>query len=233
MSCIPKRGKLAASECGIDYLIPYIDWAEGATTLVRWAESVHPQQVLENTDINSTPVAKPKNPLVEISKLPPTSDAPLTVSISTRFRIPFYSLCHHDEVVQTWRWEDGMNDPLAYWQLKNLWTVLSASAPMYRIYGDKVKKHAEEIRRTQQYVNKWVRQVAFDEMTNHRFVTPDRLVQETEFSSGRGVVVNFGTAAHTLADGQVVKPRDYVMFTKAPDGRRTYTLPPCPNVFAE
>jgi hypothetical protein len=30
-----------------------------------------------------------------------------------------------------------------------------------------------------------------------------------------------------------VKPRDYVIFTKADDGRRTYTPPPCPNVFAE
>jgi len=47
------------------------------------------------------------------------------------------------------------------------------------------------------------------------------------------VVVNFGTAAYTLADGQVVKPRDYVIFTKAADSRRTYTPPPCPNVFAE
>lgn len=230
---LTNRGKLAATECGIDYLIPHIHWAEGATTLVRWRDSVHPQQVVETTDINSTPVQKPKNPMAGIAKLPPTADAPLTVSISTRFRIPFYSLCHHDEIVQTWRWEDGMNKPLAYWQLKNLWTVLSASAPMYRIDGNKVKQHAEEIRRTQKYVNEWVRQVAFDEMTNHRFVTPDRLVQETEFSSRKGVVVNFGTAAYTLADGQVVKPRDYVMFTKADDGIRTYTPPAGPNVFTE
>ena len=154
-----------------------------------------------------------------------------TISISTRYRIPFYALCHHDEIVQTWRWEDGMNHPPVYWQLKNLWSVLYGGAPMYRIYGDAVRKYAAEIRTTQRYVNEWVRQIAFDEMTNHRFVTPDRLVQETEFSGGRGVVVNFGDAPFTLPDGQVIKPRDYVTYRVTADSRQ-YTPPPCPNVFA-
>lgn len=229
---VNRRGKLAATECGIDYLIPFIHWAEGGTTLVRWHEAIHRRKIVENDDINSTPAQRLENPLAEIAKLPPTAPVDRTVSIDTRYRIPFYSLCHHDEVVQTWRWEDGMDLPPAYWQLKNLWSVLYAGAPMYRIYGDRVKKYSEEIRRTQKYVNEWVRQVAFEEMTNHRFVTPDRAVQETEFSGGKGVVVNFGDQPHTLPDGQVVRPRDYVMFTVT-DGRRTYALPTCPNVFVE
>ncbi|MCX7414367.1 MAG: hypothetical protein NTW36_13140 [Planctomycetia bacterium] len=232
---VNRRGKLAATECGIDYLLPYIHWAEGGTTLVRWSEAFHNQEGVEHADINSSS-EQGKNeasPLAALEKLPPTAKADRTVSIDTRFRIPFYSLCHHDEVVQTWRWEDGMNHPPVYWPLKNLWSVLYGGAPMYRISGDRVKHHAEEIRRTQQYVNEWVRQIAFDEMIDHRFVTVDREVQETEFSSGRGVVVNFSDEPHTLPDGQVVKARDYVSFTKATDGRRTYTPPPCPNVFAE
>jgi hypothetical protein len=124
-----------------------------------------------------------------------------------------------------------MNHPPVYWQLKNLWSVLYGAAPMYRIYGDNVRKYATEIRRTQQYVNTWVRQVAFEEMTSHRFVTADRLVQESEFSGGRGVVVNFGDTAFALPDGQMVKARDYVSFRVAA-GRREYSPPPCPNVFA-
>lgn len=229
---VNRRGKLAATECGIDYLVPFIHWAEGGTSLVRWHGSMRSQQAREQADINSTPTPQRDNPLKEIGKLPPTAPVDRTVNIDTRYRIPFYSLCHHDEVVQTWRWEDGMDQPPAYWQWKNLWSVLYAGAPMYRIYGDRTKKYAEEIKRTQQYVNEWVRQVAFDEMTNHRFVTSDRAVQETEFSSGKGVVVNFGDEPHTLTDGQVVKPRDYVTFTLS-DGRRTYASPPCPNVFVE
>jgi hypothetical protein len=227
-----RHDKLAATECGIDYLLPYIHWAEGGSTLVRWVDSVHPKKIVENSGINDASISKRPNTLSELSKLAPTDKAEQTISISTRFRIPFYSLCHHDEVVQTWRWEDGMDQPPVYWQWKNLWSVLSASAPMYRIYPDRVKKYAEEIRRTHKYVNEWVQQVAFDEMTNHRFVTADRRVQETEFSSGKGVVVNFGDTPHVLPDGTGIKARDYLRFESV-NGRREYVPPPGPNVYSE
>jgi hypothetical protein len=229
---VQSRGKLSATECGIDYLIPYLHWAEGGTTLVRYVDSLHRGPVVDNAGINEETQPDKPNVLQEFEKLPPTAAAPLTISISTRYRIPFYALCHHDEIVQTWRWEDGMNHPPAYWQIKNLWSVLYGSAPMYRIYGNDVRKYAEEIRRTQRYVNTWVRQVAFDEMTNHRFVTPDRQVQESEFSSGRGVVVNFDDEPRTLPDGQVVKARDYMMFILA-NGHRDYITPRALNVFGE
>lgn len=228
---VNRRGKLAATECGIDYLLPFIHWAEGGTTLVRWHDTLRSQPDHEQTDINSTPAAAKESPLKEIGKLSPTAQVDRTVSIDTRYRIPFYSLCHHDEVVQTWRWEDGMDLPPAYWQWKNLWSVLYAGAPMYRIYGDRVRQYAKQITRTHQYVNGWVRQVAFDEMTNHRFVTADRSVQETEFAGGKGVVVNFSDTPHTLSDGQVVPARDYRTFTVTA-GRRSYAAPPGPNVFA-
>jgi hypothetical protein len=226
------RGKLSATECGVDYLIPLLHWAEGGTTLVRYVDTLHRGQGTDNAGINEAPRADRPDILRELEKLSPAAAADRTVSIGTRYRIPFYALCHHDEIVQTWRWEDGMNHPPVYWQLKNLWSVLYGGAPMYRIYVDKVRTYAEEIRRTQKYVNGWVRQVAFDEMTGHRFVTPDRLVQESEFSGGRGVVVNFGDEPFTLPEGRIVKPRDYLMYAVT-DGRRTYTAPPCGNVFAE
>lgn len=229
---LKKHNKLAATECGIDYLLPHIHWAEGGSTLVRWVDSIHPRKVVENAGINDASHSKRPGVLAEMAKLPPKADAAKTISISTRFRIPFYSLCHHDEVVQTWRWEDGMEYPPVYWPLKNLWSVLTGSAPMYRIYINTARKYGEEMRRTHAYVNEWVRQVAFDEMTSHRFVTEDRQVQESEFSSGKGVVVNFGESPHTLPDGQTVKARDYVIF-RAVNGGRIYSMPACPNVFAD
>jgi hypothetical protein len=228
---LQSRGKLSATECGVDYLLPLLHWAEGGTTLVRYVDSLHRGRGVDNAGINEAPKADRPDILRNLEKLPPTAAADRTISISTRYRIPFYALCHHDEIVQTWRWEDGMNHPPVYWQLKNLWSVLYGGAPMYRIYGNDVRKYAEEIRRTQRYVNDWVRQIAFEEMTNHRFVTPDRLVQETEFSGGRGVVVNFGDVPFTLPTGQVIKPRDSVTYRVTADGRQ-YTPPPCPNVFA-
>ena len=43
-----------------------------------------------------------------------------------------------------------------------------------------------------------------DEMPDHRLLTSDRLVQETRFSSGWNVVVNFGSAAWDDPRGFVV-----------------------------
>jgi hypothetical protein len=227
---VNRRGKLAATECGMDYLIPYVHWFEGASTLVRWVDSIDPKQVTENAGINDASGSKRPSVLSDLAKLEPTASPARTISVSTRYRIPFYSLCHHDEAIVTWRWEDGMDHPPVYWQWKNLWSVLYGTPPMYRISAPRLKQFQKEIGQTQRYVSDWVREVAFDALTDHRFVTPDRVVQETEFSSGRGVVANFGDADFKLADGQVVKARDYVTFRKTGDNR-AYSAPPCPNVF--
>ena len=45
------------------------------------------------------------------------------------------------------------------------------------------------------------RRVAFDQLTDHRFVTPDFLVQSTRFSSGVDVSVNYGEFPYKLEDG--------------------------------
>ena len=41
----------------------------------------------------------------------------------------------------------------------------------------------------------WHSQIGFDDMSDHRFLSKDRLVQENRFSSGQAVVGNFGSAA--------------------------------------
>jgi hypothetical protein len=228
---VNRRGKLAATECGMDYLIPHVHWFEGASTLVRWKEFFPAKQTTENIGINEATGGKLTDRMAALGKLEPTAKADLTLSISPRHRIPFYSLCHHDEVIVTWRWEDGMDDPPVYWQMKNLWSVLSGTPPMYRTTADRIAKYREQITRTQHYVSDWVREVALDAMTNHRFLTDDHSVQEAEFSSGRGVVVNFGDSDLKLPDGQVVRARDYLTFRKMETGR-AYHPPSCPNVFA-
>ncbi len=227
-----RRGKLAATECGIDYLIPYVHWLEGASTLVRWKEFFPRKATTENVGINDNTVRKGQDPMRLLSKLDPSATAEQSVSVSPRHRIPFYSLCHHDEVIVTWRWEDGMDDPHVYWQLKNLWSVLSGTPPMYRTTADRIAKYREQITRTQHYVSDWVKEVALDQMTNHRFLTDDHSVQETEFSSGKGVIVNFGAMEYALPEKQVIKAHDYLTFRKT-DAGRSYQRPPCPNGFAK
>jgi hypothetical protein len=57
-----------------------------------------------------------------------------------------------------------------------------------------------------------VRAVGYAEMTDHRFLTPDRDVQQTKFSNGVTVTVNFGDKPHRLPDGKEVKPTGFYVW---------------------
>ena len=214
------------------YHITWSDWFEGATTLVNWMHTLPSvaDDVLIDINSQSKPADRTKALLKYLNGLAPDAPAPNTISLSLKHRIPFYSLCHHDEVIVTWRWEDGMDQPPVYWRRKNLWSVLYGAPPMYRMFAAGQAKYQEQIGQTHRYVSDWVRQIAFEAMVSHRFLTPDRTVQETEFSNGSGVVVNFGDKEYALPDGPVIKACDYVIFRRAGE-KRTYHPPAGPNVF--
>ncbi len=227
---VNEQKRIAGTECGLDYLIPYVHWFEGATTLVNWVEAFDTEASETPASINASEVMTlGKSVTQRVAAFKPNEKAPLTKSLSTRYRIPFYSLCHHDEVIVTWRWEDGMNKQPVYWQYKNLWSVLYGAPPMYRPSLSTLRTYQKEIGQTDRYVSSWVRAIAFDAMVSHRFVTLDKFVQETEFSSGKGVIVNFGDKDFVTQEGQAVPSMDYRIFTTGP--QRVYTMPPCKNVF--
>jgi hypothetical protein len=125
-----------------------------------------------------------------------------------------------------------MDDPLPYWQLKNLWSVLSGTAPLYRTTADRISKYREQFTRTQHYVSDWVKEIALEAMVNHRFLTQDRTIQESEFSSGKGVVVNLGDRDFSLAEGQIVKAKDYLLFEREGSVRK-WKQPRGRNVFQD
>lgn len=231
-----RRGKLASTECSVDYLLPYLHWVEGATSLVCWRETLAAgaDEVIRDINSQSDAKAAAKDRYHELNKLPLDAAAPDTLSLSTKYRIPFYSLCHHDEVIVTWRWEDGMDQPPPHWRRKMLWSVLYGAPPMYRMYAAGVTKWQQQIGQTHREVSGWVRQIAFDEMLDHKFLTSDRSVQQTLFSSGRGVIVNFGVQPHAIPAGPVLPAGAFITFTvpvSAPlklDAPRTYSQPSIP-----
>jgi hypothetical protein len=46
-------------------------------------------------------------------------------------------------------------------------------------------------------------------MTDHKFLTPDRDVQQTTFANGVTVTVNFGDKTYRLPDGKEVESMSY------------------------
>ena len=64
-------------------------------------------------------------------------------------------------------------------------------------------------RESTMFVDEWHRKTAFDEMTSHRYLTPDGLVEESVFASGRAVVVNFGPEDATVG-GKTIPGHGFV-----------------------
>ena len=57
------------------------------------------------------------------------------------------------------------------------------------------------------------RQTGFSRMTDHRILSPDRLVQQTVFADGTVVTVNFGEKPFGLPDGASLPPMSHRVTT--------------------
>ena len=208
---------LLGAESGLDYTIPWIDWYEGPMSLVGFL-----------------PPAPPRDATAKAAAAPPPSDeAGWGINLGTKYRVPFWALTHHDEAVSTWAWADGMAGDagrlqLGHWQRKNLWSVLYGAIPIFRLYHAEFLQCRPGIAQTARYVGDWARKIGRDAMISHRFVTSDHLVQETRFSSGAGVIVNFSPSPCRTTDGETIPSQSYRTFTG--DAPRHYEAPPVPEM---
>lgn len=181
-------GLVVGTEGGIDCFLRYLHWLETPMSLVRWTA-----------------------PGLSVPGWEPVNDfEAYRVSIGTTYRIPFFSLVHHAEVLITWRWEDGFSRLPKYWRDKILWSLLYGNPPMFFLNREAYLRERERIAETCREVCAWTRRVGYAEMTSHRFVTPNRHVQETTFSTGDRIVVNFGDPPYVLPDGTTVAGKGYV-----------------------
>ncbi|MBI4660236.1 MAG: hypothetical protein HY735_15465 [Verrucomicrobia bacterium] len=123
-----------------------------------------------------------------------------------KYRLPLWELVFHDCVVAQWYWGDYNNKLPELWDKRDLFNLLYGTPPMFMFNRGLWEK--EQSRFVQSYRNTCpvVRAVGYSEMTDHRFLTPDRNVQQTAFANGVTVSVNFGTDAHRLGRGVTVPP---------------------------
>lgn len=126
------------------------------------------------------------------------------------YRLPLWELVYHDCVVAQWYWGDYNNKLPALWDKRDLFNVLYGTPPMFmfnrRLWEENRTRFVQSYRNTCPHV----RQVGYQEMTDHRFLTPDRNVQQTVFANGVRITVNFGSADHRLANGRVVPARGFL-----------------------
>jgi len=184
-----KFGLVCGSETGHDAAVPYADYFEGMLSLgpYRVPDSGRDMQRIW-TDV-------PEN----VAKF----------QMGHAYRLPLWELVYHDCLVAQWYWGDYNNKLPSLWDKRDLFNVLYATPPMFmfsrKLWEEKRDRFVQSYRNT----CPTVRAVGYAEMTDHRFLTPDRSVQQTAFANGVTVTVNFGAAAFKLADGTEVGPMGY------------------------
>jgi hypothetical protein len=115
-------------------------------------------------------------------------------------------------VVTSWRWEDGNHHTPEIWWKKDLFNMLYGSAPLWNLDRERWEEYKNTFIESYKNVCPWLQQIGYDEMVSHRFVTPDHKVQESLFSSGNKIVVNFGDEPF-IFEGQKIMPRNYLTLT--------------------
>lgn len=122
-----------------------------------------------------------------------------TYGIGPVYRIPLWELVFHDCVVDYWYWGDSTDflhalDP-AITDRKDALNVLYGTPPMYwpnqHGFGRSTEAGWRRLMDSYRRTCLWHEQVMFRAMTDHRALTPDRLLHQSSFEGGYTAVVNF------------------------------------------
>lgn len=141
------------------------------------------------------------------------------VEFNPKVKVPLFQLVYHDSVYcSRRRHADPMRAP-GLWDTRDLIDMLygvsaliNLSPKLENAPGEAGwRKHGQRYLQMYRNVCGWHEQIGFDEMIYHRFLSADRSVQETKFSSGKGIVVNFGEQAWKDKRGFTVAPMNFFL----------------------
>jgi len=139
-------------------------------------------------------------------------------------RLPLFELAFHDCHVSTWYTGDGMTKVPAAWDQKDLLNLLYGTMPLWMPNKGLWTKYRSRFLASYHTVNTVFAAVGGSEMTSHEFLTADRQVQRTAFSSGHTVTANFGDADWTdTPSGKVLAKHGFVAAGPGLDAWRART----------
>lgn len=171
-------------ETGHDAAVPYLHFLEGMMSLGPYRVPDAGRRMQQIWDEVPERVAK--------------------FQLGHTYRLPLFELVFHDCMVSYWYWGDYNNKLPALWDKRDLFNVLYGVPPMFMF--DRKLWETNKARFVQSYQNTCpiVEKIATSEMTEHRFLTVDRHVQQTHFANGTVITVNFGSTPFALPNGRKV-----------------------------
>jgi hypothetical protein len=184
-----KMKLVTGSETGHDAAVPYVHYFEGMLSLGPYRVPDAGRNMRKIWDEVPEQVAK--------------------FQLGHKYRLPLWELVYHDCVVAQWYWGDYNNKLPALWRKRDLFNILYGTAPMFMFDSRLWEQNKEHFARSYKNICDVTRAVGYAEMTGHRFLTPDRDVQQTTFANGVTITVNFGEKSYSLPDGEKIQPMDY------------------------
>lgn len=117
-------------------------------------------------------------------------------------RVPLFELVFHDCHQASWYTGDGMTKVPAAWEAKDLLNLLYGTMPLWMPDAELWKTYRTRFLDSYRTVNAVGAAIGGARMTHHEFLSADRQVQRTTFSSGHTITANFGEADYPMRDPQ-------------------------------
>jgi hypothetical protein len=177
---------VTGSETGHDAAVPYVHYFEGMLSLGPYRVNDSGRRMQEIVDEVPEQISK--------------------FQMGHAYRLPLWELVYHDCVVAQWYWGDYNNKLPAVWDKRDLFNALYGTPPMFMFNRGLWAKNKDRFVQSYKATCPVARAVGYAEMTDHKFLSPDRSVQQTVFANGVTVTVNFGAAAFKMPDGTELAP---------------------------
>jgi hypothetical protein len=186
-------GQVCSSEGGGDWAAHALHYQEGSLTLTRlgWLQGIY---------VGTAPFDVP--------------DEYLRGNFDMAIRVPLHKLVYHDSTFMTWRWNhtpNRWNQP-EKWRDWDLLHLLYGGMPIFVVNAENIAAKGDRILESYHTICDFTETIGGHEMISHRFLTPDRLVQETRFANGRGVIVNFSEDEPFESAHGTVEPKGSAVF---------------------
>ena len=180
-------GLVAGTEDGLECYVPDVDYFEGVFNASYWR--VDGGRYMWKIYEETPPVIK--------RSLDPT------------MRFPFWEMVFRDCVVGYWYWTCYNNKfPQDWWKM-DLLNVIAGTPPMYLFTPEVFERQKNSLAASVKRAASTARATKDALLVEFRWLTADRLVQESVFSNGYRVIANFSDKPYVAPDGMVVPPRDF------------------------
>ncbi len=183
-------GQVCSSEGGGDWAAHALHYQEGSLTITRMGG-------IPGVYVGTKPFRLPEEYI--------------RLQLDPSIRAPLHELVYHDSMWMTWRWNHTPNrwEQREYWDDWDLLHILYGAMPIYVVHKNYLDEQGPRLLQSMRNIGGILQKVGDREMLSHRFLTADRLVQETRFAGAVGVVGNFGTTPYRLPSGETVPPKSH------------------------